>query len=1244
MPSLKRIILINSHLPGVVELNLDGHTNICGTNASGKTTLQRLLPVFYGEYPSRVVPATRDSFERWYLPTQASFIIYEYENNEQQLCQAVLAPAVEGKGVNYRFIHQGFELEDYINNTSAEKNKQAENNAHKQLKCMTMAELRRALKQTDVVHTRLLNTREFRAIIQNDRSLINTGKNKNDLRLFVRQFSLCDTGQTLRHIEKLTRAVHSKEGKMETIKAMIAAILEEDGVTTPTYNLEPKKVDNWISESKLVQGFEAMRPDFDKLEFEHQQLLSCETQLIGLEAGYQRDHSIQWQQQEENKEALLELKEKAQSLDNNWDNQRDELNNELSATKADICSIEKELDQIEEQYNRYLDKNIDQMKQQLEQLPAWKDELDSLNDQQRLMLAEHQDLEADYQKRLNSISHQLNQSLQILDQDKDQLIVDKNDKINQKNETIGKFDKQLFQRQQQLSDSFSQQKSDIQLKQKELQVHIDSVHYSSEEQLQLEIFENRVTQSNEEIEMARQKLDELKERQYHQQKDVDRADQQLSKSTQLLLQCQQATEQLNQFLNPKKNSLLGALRKEYPGWEMTLGKVIYPELLQRTDLKPDFVNKDTNKNSANNEYTLYGLSIDLASIELPECALAEKQYEQQLNQAEEKEHEAINFQTEAKQNLNNVYASFDELKKEVTLISAEYKKQKNNYSYLLEEKNTQKRELDAVLRDRKDELRKKVSLIKKQLDAIIAEFESHKDKLQQDSAEERIEMTAHWQEVIQTIDEKIANNKEKIITRRGQAKKDQKNCEKWYRQQRKERGIDQQQLTILESQQEELQTKITSTEQSRDDVRDYDYWYQHLWLDRKPQQQQQLTKDRTRFEKLERQFSQLEQYYKKQRETTQQVIKQTQNNLTQAENFLQRVNSLINKIKPLRLTGEGDQAIGEISERLRKGEDLLLEREKLLDALRQYIEHFDALIANQSGSSLAETWERSREEFTLFNEQGIRQLNHRKLVEPLSIILNKMVPQSIHALREQGRNFGIELNGFYDVLENIDRKITSQSNRITKEVDEDFSLDGVSNSAVRIRSRITELDFWPELKAFITAFDEWQDEGFNRMPNEDYINSIRRAIDIIGRSAFTGGVSSLLEIELHLREGNSDLIIRTDRQLNESSSHGMAYMILCKFLLAFTRLLRNKANVTIHWPIDELGTLHHDNIKKIFDACKNNDIQILGAFPNPDSAVLNLFSHRYIINKQSKELQTIKPRLNIIAEKIKQRQADREVQ
>ena len=152
MAGLKRIILIDTHLPGVVELKLDGHTNICGTNASGKTTLQRLIPVFYGEYPSRVVPATRDSFERWYLPRLSSFIIYEYTRAEGDLCQAVLSS--NGTGVNYRLIGKPFEISDYLI--------EQKNGKHASV---SSAELARAMKRNNILVTSLLNTKDFRAII-----------------------------------------------------------------------------------------------------------------------------------------------------------------------------------------------------------------------------------------------------------------------------------------------------------------------------------------------------------------------------------------------------------------------------------------------------------------------------------------------------------------------------------------------------------------------------------------------------------------------------------------------------------------------------------------------------------------------------------------------------------------------------------------------------------------------------------------------------------------------------------------------------------------------------------------------------------------------------------------------------------------------------------------------------------------------------------------------------------------------
>src|SRR5690554_4024011 len=154
MPSLNRLILINTHLKGVVELVVDDHTNICGTNASGKTTLQRLVPVFYGEYPSRVVPATRDSFERWYLPTQQSFIVYEYQRMDDEPCQAILAASSDGRGVDYRLVHKGFDLEDYIRSRQGDS-----------IVCRTMNELGRHFRSLGITVSNQLNTRQYRAII-----------------------------------------------------------------------------------------------------------------------------------------------------------------------------------------------------------------------------------------------------------------------------------------------------------------------------------------------------------------------------------------------------------------------------------------------------------------------------------------------------------------------------------------------------------------------------------------------------------------------------------------------------------------------------------------------------------------------------------------------------------------------------------------------------------------------------------------------------------------------------------------------------------------------------------------------------------------------------------------------------------------------------------------------------------------------------------------------------------------------
>ena len=1220
MPSLTRIILINTHLRGVVELVVDDHTNICGTNASGKTTLQRLVPVFYGEYPSRVVPATRDSFERWYLPTEQSFIVYEYQRMDGQPCQAVLAPAAGGKGVAYRLVQKGFELDDYV--------KQRQGDA---ITCLTMEELGRRYKQAGVATTRLLNTRQFRAIIQNDRSLIASDGDRTELRAWARQFSLCEGEHSLRHIEKLARAVHSREGKMETIKSMVAAILEEDGVTPPATHVNVQRVEDWIRDSRLIQGFNAIRPEFDRLEQEYQHLLGSEQRLGGLLQGYRADEPLLFQRQEQTAALIEQSTFHLRQLEERWKAQRDELNQELSAARGDSSRAEDELAEIERQYQAFLDADIDQAKADLEQLGAWRDELGDLQARHALLTDQHQDIERAWLERQQAIKDRLASALEQLHEQQDALREERELQKAQQDEALARLEKIFASRRQQGQEEFSQRDYAVKLERSRLEQQAASLGFSEEENLALAILDRRIEEAEEKHDAAeaRVQLLEGQERQLRNRR--DEANTALVGSERRLGERQAQLDDLERILYPGEHTLLEFLRRQQPGWEARLGKAIHPALLQRTDLKPRLADVESD--------SLFGLQLDLDALQIPDYADSELHLRQRVQLATDAIQEAQNHKQQDEARLVEASAALGELQRQLVVARAEAQNRRDDRQRIREERRNQKHKLEAALAERRSQARRQCVELDATLKQLGAERDAWLGELKAQHSEERLETSAHWQQVIGSLDEQIRQLKASAESRRDKARGELSECERWYQAELKSRGVDEAVIIGLKQQIRLLGERIERTEQLRPEVLRYEQWYRHSWLQRKPKLQVELATSRSRTTELEQQLGSASAAYKTERNTLEERRAQALADQGSLGDALSRLKSLLRRLAELKLPRDGDAAPGELDERLRLGEELLQAREQRLAAIKAHVERFDSLIVSQSGSSLAETWERSREECTLTGERGIPSLDYRKLVPHLEQLLNVMVPQSLTALREQGKIFGLDLHGYYEVLADIDRRIATQSARISREVGEELFLEGVSESAVRIRSRISELEFWPELKAFVQAFREWRDTGFSDLPGEDYTNSMRRALDIIGRAALGGGIATLLEIELRLREGNSDLVIRTDRQLNESSSHGMAYLILCKFLLAFTRLLRGSAPVTIHWPIDELGTLHHNNVKKIFDACSNNDIRILGAFPNPDSEVLALFANRYIVNKQTRQLQVVRPQLDVIAQKLQARQA-----
>lgn len=1225
MAGLKRIILIDTHLPGVVELKLDGHTNICGTNASGKTTLQRLIPVFYGEYPSRVVPATRDSFERWYLPRPSSFIIYEYTRAEGDLCQAVLSAS--GSGVNYRFIGKPFAIEDYL----------IEQKSGKHIS-VSSAELARAMKRNNVLVTSQLNTKDFRAILQNDQGVLNQSSNARELLGYARIFSLCAQQYHIRHMEKLAKAVHSKEGKMETIKAMIAAILEEDGVQPPTSGLSRNRVDDWIRECHLIKQFDRIRPEFTKLEQADLALTEAEKTLAGLKHSFELDKAHLAARVETTTLQLQDNEHQRKRADAQWHERRDELNQTLSATRADVEKYTSDLESVEQEYEQWQTQNIDQLKEDVANLSQWQHELETVSGRYALLTEKHQDVESAYARRVAELGERLSATLEQLSSLRQEVAEKRATQQQQERDALHRIKEDFASQQQRLQQDYQQRAGELNVLAAELKAGVNNAGYNEFEQSQLDLMDAAIKEATVNEDSARAAYRDAQHVHSKAAQLRTQASAALDKARQQYHKEQKSVAQIHQLLYPGEGSLLEYLRKHSDNWELTLGKIIRPELLDRIDLVPQ---------PASSADGVYGITLATEVLQTPDYAHSEQQLKQQLQQAEARLAEALEQQNngeaqlaKANEEVRNTELALTQ--KDNTVRSAEATRKRAQ-----QDRDTLASEYQQALSTRKQKARTKLDANVQAQQKCKAQFELASDELKDQLREAQTEHSFHWQQLLEDTEASIAQCDADIRKARELAAQDRKEMDHWLENELNNRGVDVDEIGALKKRQKTLKDSIYKTENQRHKVADYERWYQTVFTGHKVNWQAALAKSRKILAEAERGLASEQAQYRDQREQLKEQHSVLEAQCKTATEQREQIIALSKTLAKLTLPHSNDASgvthdDATINQRLSQVQSLLQEREELLANVKSYVERFDQLIAAQAGTGLSDTWERAREECAVINTAGIKSVDHRRMVTHLAQLLNVIVPQKLQGLKEQGRIFGADLTQYYYVLADIDKRIVSQSRRITKEVDGELFLDGVSDSAVKIRSRISELEFWPELEQFRQYYDQWMEGGATELPDDDYAQSMRKVLDILGRAALTGGISKLLDIELHLKEGNSELVIRTDRQLNESSSHGMAYLILCKFLLAFTRLLRGDADATVHWPIDELGTLHQSNVKKIFDACQNNNISVVGAFPNPESDVLTLFENRYLIDKVSRKLQVVQPKSSAIADRIQSRRAQQE--
>jgi len=1221
MNSLQRIILIDSYMPGIVELKVDKHTNICGINASGKTTLQRLILVFYGELPSHVVPRTRDSFEKWYLPRHSSYLVFEYYNHHNKLNQVVLSASADGRSVNYRFIDHGYELDHFVSRTI--------NNKHE---FYSAQELGRQLKSAKIDCSTLLGSMEYRAVIQHDKTLSRSLSRHKDIIRFTRQHSLCGSQHSLRHVEKLVQAIHTKAGKMNSIKTMIAAILEEDGVQPPSIQIKSSNVENWAAKSLVVEDMMQRQKEMSDLSHFDSQVNYIELQLCKDKAFLQVAFQACFAETESDEKQLKVLKQAFQKIEESWLNKRDDLTQEITQTKSTIDDAERRLSQIEIRYSNYLESGIETILNNINYLDSWQRDLADQQQQYSLLTEQHNDIEKTYQNRKTDILEKKDKEMGLVASALDTRQREKTDLIAKHSTEQRADEKKHHQVVERLNQDYAERIAIQTQTVNKLESQFEFMGATEQEQQEITVLDTRLDKFEQQrvAELGKHKQSALVEQQAKSELDENMAS--YLSACKAVAHSESLLERARKLRYPEDGSLLQYLRTDNEQWAVDIGKVIDPSLLDRRDLKPE---------SQQLGDSLFGVSLDLQAIDTPEHAQNDGALRIKFTQADDQLTLDKRVKSETEARVSTARQRYEEASKKQVLLLAKVERTETQINDLKNEKSLIISRHKVNLKNRKSAVKDEIKTAQGLLNTSKKDHAEALENAKASFKEYFTELLALHSDAENEIEARLSSDKQRLSEIKADADKQLKVALQWYKATLSERGVDELAITHCRDRIKELDEAIKETIHRRTEANEFVDWKKSNIELLKPKLLKELENEKLHKNKLSTQLSTEKSEYKIQTKKAKGELSRLSNALDILRNNSKTIDRTLQTLNSLNLMPTLAEPLEPFNSEINfealaeqtAGIELRInETTQVRERLKEKIQSFDALINRGGASELSEAWEKAREHATITD--ALNPDSHL-LVAELEKIFNNLLPQLSETLAHEGRNYSLVIKSYYDVLADIDNKISAQAAKITRHIGEELDLEGVSESAVRIYSTVSKLKFWDNLNDFIVHYEAWRETGFSNRPEQALIESIQDVARILSRSREDKiSILDVLNIELRLKEGESQLVIRTDQELVDSSSQGMAYLILCKFLLAFTRMLRGSSNVVVHWPIDELGTLHVSYIKKVFDACERNNITIVGAFPNSDTSFLKLFSNRYIMDRNTRRLTTIRSNPSLLSTKM----------
>ncbi len=1185
MYSLTRLILIDSYKEGELqEVRLDGHTNLNGVNGAGKTTLLRLIPLFYGERPGRLVPKSRvtDSFVKHYLPRESSYIIFEYHRNKQ-ICLVAIYASTNDEGLNYRFIDKGFEPEDFI--------ELREDGAKYPVSCR---QLKSHLVTRQVQHSnQVTSCSDYRTIIQN------LPHNKGqEMRQLIARYSFCQgsSGQRLKDIEKIITGMFMRSTDFADLREMLVNCIDENRESI-ALELQMETLDNWYKEYRAYQQVEQERPKIDLLNQVETVLLQTEQDLGVLQLRLEKLLAQSEQAEREQRQASAACYEKLEHVQKCWEDEELTLKSALATSRAELAQLQRQKVQLEKEKTAWENQNIAGKKQLYSRLEILKASLDSERDNLNQLMSDVQDIEAEFRRlqaekeqyfaeQIHSFELQKQHIQQTLAEQKAQATANTTERKEVLRDTSEQQQEQNRQSTLNLSEQLGALNSQIN------QVQADPV-LQSDRETKLDLHD-QYWQQKQEADVNEQLIDEEIRCHKAEVEVIFQHKRQQADERQILLA---KIENIESQINADAATLLGFLREYKPNWNMTIAKLIQPELLLRDDLEPSLIE---------GQDSFYGVSLQLNDIVADQTVDEQKLRDilhalrEQMQQIQHAEHVA----EASLQQLSKVDASLQKKHKQAILLKGQINSHLQTLKEELDSLKLQivrsKKEREQQLKQQRNQVNEQIKRNNTQLAQVQQQLKDDVRLLTQALLEKITEFSQSAAQEHVIADQEVNRLKELKANELAELKQQRL-------QSMRERKVDTGTLTAIENKVHALKQELTQAEQAEKIVNQYQRWLEREWSG-----YQALLSELNNYIVTEQQ--QVKQYdaahtaYQQQRKALDEHLVEIKNSTKKYEKEVTTLKKVLDDLAPYpKKLPESVSFDSSHHLNLLQGHFKILsakhktQRKELTDLVR-HLKRVLAAIPNTRPYSY----------YSAVNTELGIDSDEMQWLPAIQDWFVSSADDTRRWLVMQAQTFGSAIRNYQQALQRFDRGIDSLSRRLAANIDKNISFEKIESIQGRLTSKVKTLGYWEQIDKFTDQYDEWGRHMDGQLPTDDFAEIVRRVAEQLqSKQKVEMKLVNLLELEIIVTENGRSKRATHAEELRQISSHGLSYLILCVFFIALVNMIRKDQPVRFIWPMDELKELHQLNIEMLIELLTKNNITLLSAFPDPDPEILGFFKNRY---------------------------------